>query len=354
MNEKVNDMKNLGFDGRFEALSLEYPNLFPARVTAREKGLYRVVFEKGESLALVSGKLRHEAVFASAFPAVGDFVMIETEGETAVIHAVLERKSAFLRRAAGTRGEEQIVAANVDTAFVCMALDGNFNLRRLERYLSAVWESKAKPVVLLTKSDLCADVKIMEAEALSVSFGADVFSLSRFDGDFSPVLSRVGYGKTATFIGSSGVGKSTLINRLLGEERLKTGSTRRDGKGRHTTTSREMFLLPGGGTVIDTPGMRELGLFDAFDGVEKTFEDIETLSKKCRFSDCGHGNEPGCAVRAAIENGELSIERLLSYKKLQTENEYTADSESYLRSKQEKFKTISKINKSNRRNGGRA
>ncbi len=349
MNETINNMKQWGFDGRFEALKNEYPHLTVARVTAQEKGFYRVVFEKGESLAAVSGKFRHEALSAASFPAVGDFVMIEPQKENAVIHAVLERKGAFLRRAAGTSSGEQVVAANVDTAFICMALDGNFNLRRLERYICAAWESGARPVVLLTKSDLCNDLVQKEAEAFSVAAGADVIAVSQFDEDISAVRSYITFGKTASFIGSSGVGKSTLINRLLGEEKLKTGAIRSDGKGRHTTTSREMFLIPGGGIVIDTPGMRELGLWDASTGIEKTFSDIEALASKCRFSDCSHSGEPGCAVLAAIEKGELSKERLFSFKKLQSENAYAENSESYLLSKKEKFKTISKINKSNRR-----
>lgn len=333
-------------------LAAEYPGFVPGRVLAQEKDLYRIMTDQGECPAKVSGKFRYKAARISDFPAVGDFVMADhvCEDSPAVIHAVLPRKSVFIRKAAGTSQSEQIVAANIDTVFLCMALNNDFNLRRLERYLSIAWESGAAPVIVLTKTDLCDNLEEKRLAVESVAFGVDILETTAMENDgIRQILPYLQKGKTSAFIGSSGVGKSTLINCLLGEEILATGGLRNDDKGHHTTTHRELLFLPGGGMVIDTPGMRELGMWDAEDGIDRAFADIEELSQQCRFRDCTHTSEPGCAVRRALEQGTLSEDRFLSYRKLKTENAYLEDSESYLAAKEKKFREIAKYNKKNRK-----
>ena len=341
-----------GLTERFRALAAEFPSLTVGRVLSQEKGVYRVIHAQGEQSASVSGKYRYEARAVSDYPAVGDFVMLNAGDGSgqAVIHALLPRKSIFVRKAAGTSNSEQVVAANVDLVFLCMSLNNDFNLRRLERYLSVAWESGAVPVILLTKADLCEDISEKKAAVSDVAVGVDVLVTSSIESDgYESVQPYLVAGQTIALIGSSGVGKSTLINCLLGENRMKTNGLRNDDKGRHTTTHRELLLLPGGGIMIDTPGMRELGMWDAADGLEKTFADIEGLSLSCRFKNCTHQGEPGCAISAALESGELSQERWLSYQKLQTENAYMENSESYLAAKEQKFKDIAIRNKTNRK-----
>lgn len=340
-------MKNFQIPPRYEALAAEYKELTICRVVLQEKNQYRLLSFKGEQAAVVSGKYQYEANAPSDYPTVGDYVMADlTDGSIAVIHHLLPRYSVFLRKAAGSARQEQVVAANVDTLFLCMSLSNDFNLRRLERYLSVAWDSGSNPVIVLTKADLCEDVPVKLAQVERVVFGVDILVTTAVKTDgYEKVLPYVKPGKTVAFIGSSGVGKSTLINRLLGEEALATGGLRNDDKGRHTTTHRELLFLPDGGMVIDTPGMRELGMWDSTSGVEQTFQDIEELASQCRFSNCTHQNEPDCAIQAALRSGELTAERLASYQKLMQENDYAADSESYLASKEKKFKKISKINK---------
>jgi ribosome biogenesis GTPase len=347
-------MTAFGLSERFAVLTTEHPNLVTGRILSQEKGFYRVISAQGEQFAETSGKLRYEAESVSDFPAVGDFVMIDCAQRmgNAIIHHILPRKSVFIRKAVGTARKEQVVAANIDMAFICMSLNNDFNLRRLERYLSICWESGATPVVVLTKADLCENTAEKLSSVEAVAMGADILITSAIELDgYEQVLSHIKEGHTIALIGSSGVGKSTLINRLLGEQRIDTNGLRNDDKGRHTTTRRELFLLPNGGLVIDTPGMRELGLWNIAEGLDKTFSDIEELSTQCRFKNCGHTTEPGCAVIAAIESGDLSSKRWQSYQKLKAENAYTEDAESYLVAKERKRKNIAKIVKSEKAKG---
>ncbi len=336
---------------RWAALAAQYPELTVGRITLQEKGMYRIRTSIGEENALVSGKFQFDAQSPSDYPAVGDYVMVNcADPDTAIIHQVLPRKSLFVRKAAGTSKTEQVVAANIDTVFLCMSLNNDFNLRRLERYLAVAWESGADPVVVLTKADLCADLPQKQREVGAIAMGVEILTTSAMESDgYRQIMPYITEGRTVAFVGSSGVGKSTLINRLLGEERLATDGLRNDDKGHHTTTHRELLVLPNGAMVIDTPGMRELGMWDAASGVGQTFGDIEELAARCRFRNCSHSGEPGCAVRAAIRSGELDSGRWQSYQKLKNENSYAADSESYLVAKEKKFKEISKINKYNKK-----
>ena len=320
----MNQLKTYGADDRFFDEAARYPAMHLARVVSQYRDLYRLVTENGEGLAELSGKLRHETTRLYDLPAVGDFVAADretTEGGHAVIHHVLPRKSVFTRSAVGLTGEAQVVAANIDIVFLCMSLNRDYNPSRLERYLSVAWDSGARPVVVLTKSDLCAALPAVLAEVSALAPGADVVTASRLD-EASVDIIR-GYlrpGVTGAFIGSSGVGKSTLINLLAGAELLETSGVRQDGKGRHTTTRRELLLLPRGGLVIDTPGMRELGA-ETVD-LSSSFADIDELAAQCRFRDCAHGAEPGCAVREAVAAGALEARRLENYLKLQKEARY--------------------------------
>ena len=255
---------DLAFSERFLQEATLYPDLYVGRVVAQHKDLYRVATPKAEVFAEISGKFRHASVALSDYPAVGDFVMIDRQDEchgNAIIHQTLTRKSLFVRRAAGTSQDVQIIAANIDIVFVCMSLNNDLNLRRLERYLSITWDSGAIPVVILTKADLCEDLDTNLSAVETIALGVDVVVTSSFEEDgYRSLLKYITPEKTVAFIGSSGVGKSTLVNRLLGKDAFETKEIRKDDKGRHTTTRRELIAIPGNGFVIDTPGMREIGV----------------------------------------------------------------------------------------------
>ena len=289
--------------------------LIAGRVVIQQRGLYDAITELGELTAQISGKLAHKAGHGG-YPAVGDWVALAARPDerAATIHAVLPRRTAFVRKAAFTVADEQVVAANVDVALLVASMNADFNARRLERYLATAWQSGAAPVVVLTKSDLADDPDAAIEAAESVAFGAPVLAVSAVTGEgLEPA-------ETAVLVGSSGVGKSSLVNALAGEELMAIAAIREDdAKGRHTTTHRELIRLPSGALILDTPGMRQLGLIDADEGLSTTFEDIEALVGECRFTDCGHTNEPGCAVRAALDTGELDAGRWKSFQKLQRE-----------------------------------
>lgn len=318
-------MKDLGLTERFEQEATIYKGLFVGRISSQYKDLYKIITENGELAGEISGKFRYEVKSLSDYPAVGDFVMIHRlnnkEGNT-IIHHVLTRKSVFERKAAGTSKDVQVVASNIDTVFICMSLNQDFNLRRLERYLSIAWDSGAVPVVVLTKSDLCNELQQRLLEISTVAIAVDVLVTTSMSEDgYLSIQNYISNGKTVAFIGSSGVGKSTLINRLLGQEIQSTKDIRNDDdKGRHTTTRRELIVLPNGGAVIDTPGMREIGIESA--DFSKAFSDIEELAAECKYKDCTHQLEPGCAVQQALSEGILSLERLENYTKLKKEAKY--------------------------------
>ena len=272
----------------------------------------------------ISGKFHYNVKELSQYPAVGDFVMVDRKDDSqgnGIIHHILTRKSVFARKVAGSKEDIQVVATNIDTIFICMSLNNDFNLRRLERYLSIAWDSGALPVIVLTKSDLCMEKEARLNEIASIAIGVEVLvTTSTSNEGYQSIKRYLSSGMTVAFIGSSGVGKSTLINCLLGQDILDTKGIRNDDKGRHTTTRRELFVLPNLGVVIDTPGMRELGIISA--DLKKSFSDIDELASNCKFNDCTHKNEPNCAVQKAIKDGIVSVERLESYWKLKRETKY--------------------------------
>jgi ribosome biogenesis GTPase / thiamine phosphate phosphatase len=321
-------LPSLGWDSAIETDFAPYAadGLEPARVAVEHRDAYVLYTARGERQAELSGRLRHAAGQRGDLPAVGDWVAV-TPTDPALVQAVLPRRTKFSRMAANDHGQtvEQVVAANVDVVFLTAGLDGDLNLRRLERYLTLGWESGAEPVVVLTKADLCDDLDTTLYEVEAVAVGVPVHAVSSVTGEgldaLRPYLAE---GRTVAALGSSGVGKSSLVNAVAAEELMATGELRADGKGRHTTTNRQLLLLPGGGLYLDTPGMRELRLWESDEGLASTFEDVAAAAAKCRFADCAHQSEPGCGVRAALADGTLAPDRYESWRKLQNELRWLA------------------------------
>ena len=329
-------------------------NGIPARIITTYRDRYEIVSDKGKGFARLKKGSFYDNPNA-IYPTIGDFVMIEwnSMGDSQIIET-LKRDSSFSRASSSAdrnhemhTQHEQLVAANFDYVFIMQSLNDNFNIRRIERYLTLAWESGAIPVIVLTKCDLVDDVESYISEIESVAIGVDVYAIScKAKIGLEKLQKYFKKGNNLVFLGSSGVGKSTLVNTLIGEDVMKTSEIREDdSKGRHTTTNRQLLMLPTGAMVIDTPGMRELGMWNCDDGIDKTFQDVEKYFGTCKFSDCTHTSEPGCKVLEAIKNGELSEERYNAYMKLKNEARYNSDSESYLREKRNKFKEIAKQNR---------
>jgi ribosome biogenesis GTPase / thiamine phosphate phosphatase len=319
-------LDELGWDAdwasAFEQLGDD--NVFPARVAAHHRGSYVAWSSDGELRARAAGRLYYENEVGAPLPAVGDWVAIARDhGGPATITAILPRRSAFVRKHAGRDSTDQVLAANVEMALLLGGLDDDFSLRRLERYVATAWESGAEPVVVLTKTDVCDDVAGAVLSVESVAIGVPVYPVSNVTAEgLDALAARLEPGRTAVLLGSSGVGKSSLLNSLAGMELMATRALAADGTGRHTTTHRELVQLPGGSLVIDTPGLRELQFWEG--DLNAAFEDIEALAAECRFRDCAHLHEPGCAVQAAVDDGRLELDRLRSWRKLQRELEAIA------------------------------
>ena len=325
-----------------------------ARIIATHKDRYEIVCNNGQGYAKIKRGCYYDNP-NSIYPTIGDFVIVEwNESGDSMILETLPRESSFSRMASSSdrnrdmhKQHEQLVASNFDYVFIMQSLNNNFNLHRLERYLSLAWESGGIPVIILTKSDLVDNVQDYIDEVQDIAFGVDIYAVSTKTKDgLENIMKYFQEGNTIVFLGSSGVGKSTLVNTLYGEEIMTTSGIREDdSRGRHTTTSRSLIKLSNGAMIIDTPGMRELGMWNADDGIDRTFQDVEKYIGMCRFSDCTHTNEPGCKILEAIEKGELQKERYDEYVKLKNEVKYNLDSDAYLRQKKEKFKNIAKMNK---------
>ena len=332
-------LHQLGWDSFFEEgfRQLESEDWLPARVISQQKSSYTVQGEQGELKATVAGRLRYQNDVADSYPVVGDWVAVAVQPQErrGVIQAILPRKSSFSRKIAGSRQrrsggltQEQVVAANVDTVFLVSGLDGgrNYNLRNIERYITIAWNSGARPVIVLNKADICDDVESCVKETELIASGVPVHAVSAVSKSGLGLLhAYITEASTVALLGQSGVGKSAIINALLGEERQPVGTVRAgDRRGRHTTTQRELILLPGGGAVIDSPGMREIQLWGEESALDNAFDDIERIADSCRFSDCGHTNEPGCAVREALRDGIIDDARFQSYRRLKRELKYLA------------------------------
>lgn len=315
---------SLGWDDAWSSLAKATdPLATPARVLEAQRGHLLVQTDTQQLAATLRGRLLHEALSPSELPTVGDWVLLDPRPEpsSATVRAVLPRRSQLSRRAAGTAETEQLFAANVELVFLVTSLDGDLQPRRLERAFVQTRECGAEPVVVLTKGDLCADAEPALARVREVARGAPLFVVRALEGEgLEGLREALRPARTGVLLGSSGVGKSTLLNALLARSAQRTDGVREgDGRGRHTTTSRSLFALPGGGLLIDTPGVRELGLWDASEALEESFDEVRALAAGCRFRDCEHDEEPGCRVREALEAGELSSGRLEGYRKLARE-----------------------------------
>ncbi len=323
-------LEDLGYSDRWRALFAAQAGSdhVPARVVRSDRGGLLAATADGMVRATLAAGLRHAASGPDELPVTGDWIALDLAPthETALVQAVLPRTSAFVRGSSGAESTAQVIAANVDLVFVVHAIDRGLNQRRLERELALAWESGAVPVLVLSKADLVEAPEAVLSEARGIAPGVDVVITSAVTGDSIEGLRVYApRGCTVALIGPSGVGKSTIVNALLGERRQATAKVRSsDGKGRHTTVARELVSLPDGGVLLDTPGLRALDMIDAREGIASAFDDIETLAASCRFSDCGHGSEPGCAVAAAVAAGELPAERLASWHKLQREAQVAA------------------------------
>ncbi|WP_010651842.1 ribosome small subunit-dependent GTPase A [Oceanobacillus massiliensis] len=345
----MNKLNNLGWKNSDEDVNTETI----ARVIAVQKNSYRISDGSMEFIAHVSGKFLNEAETTIDFPAVGDWVEADklNDEQKAVIKRVLPRKSQFVRQAAGLKTEAQLVAANIDSIFIVNSLNHDLNLRRIERYILSAYESGASPVVVLTKRDECTEEQVTDviAQVEEVAIGVPIVAISSVTKEgIEGLFDYLAPGRTGALLGSSGVGKSTLVNTLLGEEIQDTKGVREsDSKGRHTTTHREMFILPNKALLIDTPGMRELQLWDGESAMNEAFQEVEALAADCRFTDCRHQTEPGCKVKEALENGEITEDRFQSYLKLQRELAFEKrkqDQKAQLEEKN-KWKQISKQQK---------
>jgi len=341
-------LQQLGWTEDHAAAFARYPDHYKSgRVSCRQKTVWEVLTDAGALTATVSGALKR----SGQYPAVGDFVVLLDRQEigTSTIVAILPRTSIFSRGEAGPDGTDQVIAANIDTVFIMTAAGHDLNARRTERYLAIAHASGARPVIVINKSDLADDPHTLAEQLATVAAGAPVITLSAANGEgiehLSPFLTPI---TTIALIGSSGVGKSTLINRLLSSAVQETSTIReQDGRGRHTTTVRQLFILPGGAIMIDNPGIREVGLGTAADGMADTFPDITTLACHCRFSDCRHEGEPGCAVQEAVRNGTLAESRLENYRRLMREIAFSQEKAEIglVRTERKRWKQIAKMGK---------
>ena len=346
------NIEKYGYDDFYQSqitdLGITETGLIPARIIEVQKEQYKIVSENGEKRARLKGSVFYDDN-AVLYPAIGDFVLVKPNpyGED-TIYYVMNRKSKF-SRLDSFYGKEQVVAANFDYVFIMTSLNNDFNLKRIERYLTAAWQSGASPIIVLTKTDLCDDYTLQKDQIDAIAPGVPVIAISSHTGEgINELRNYIQPFKTIVFLGSSGVGKSSLVNVLMGEEKMAVNSIREDdSKGRHTTAYRQLIVLQNGAMIIDTPGMRELGMWVVSDGLDVTFSDIEALSTKCRFRDCNHINEPGCAIKSALERGEISEERWKNYIKLKKEASFAERKENANMRSKEKLhqKGIAKLRK---------
>lgn len=323
---ETTNLKEWGLDDFVLKQISQSENFFLGRIVTEGNKIYKIITKEGLITGEVPGKTMFDATGTDDFPAVGDWVLLDRlddQSGNAIILKVLQRKSKLSRKVAGKRFDEQIIATNIDTIFITMSVNNDFNIRRLERYLTIVWDSMAVPVILLTKIDLCQNIDDKMLEIEEVSPGVDIITTSAVTGEgVNQITKYLGPGKTVAFVGSSGVGKSSIINYLKGEKIMAVKELRNDDKGRHTTTHRQLVPMASGGVIIDTPGMREIQIMDVESSLEKTFTDVEALAKNCRFNNCQHQSEPGCAINEALEDGTLDRSRWENYIKMKKEIDY--------------------------------